>query len=151
MRQLIKDPYKGKLKPSVNNNDEVQQNALFRPIFQEVIFRLIRDLFDVHLMMSFIYKNKIKNAISGLKKIDFSLFSPPLEGYCSITKLMMKLLDKEMKDGPAQDLVLEILTWMLTDVSLDKATIESYKLRYRQNFVPQGGISPSQVDDVWKV
>ena len=53
--------------------------------------------------------------------------------------------------GPAQDLVLEILTWMLTDVSLDKATIESYKLRYRQNFVPQGGISPSQVDDVWKV
>jgi hypothetical protein len=40
---------------------------------------------------------------------------------------------------------------MLTDVSLDKATIESYKLRYRQNYAPQGGLSVPQTDDVWKV
>ncbi len=154
MRQLIKDPYKGRLKPSISNNDEVQQNALFRPVFQEVIFRLIRDLFDVHFDDDASYtKTKLKNAISGLKKIDFSLFSPPFRGLLFHTQIDDETSWTMRNEGraPAQDIVLEILTWMLTDVSLDKATIESYKLRYRQNYAPQGGLSVSQTDGIWKV
>jgi len=153
MRELITDPYNGKYIPSVSNKEETQQNAVFRPIFQTVLAQIIRNLLDDNFNDDASYtKTKIKNAIKPIKLIDWSLFSPPFRGL-----LFHQKIDDESswimrsEDRPkAQAIVVDILDWMMNDIALDKATIDSYKNRYKTFHLPRP-LSDSEVDEYWEV
>ena len=55
------------------------------------------------------------------------------------------------EDRPkAQAIVVDILDWMMNDIALDKATIDSYKNRYKTFHLPRP-LSDSEVDEYWEV